>query len=405
MNTTILKRLSKECTPAYVLDVEKIKQRVSDTKAALHKEQEVALCYAMKANPFLVSALDALVERFEVCSPGEMAICMRKKIAPEKIVLSGVNKGYEDTLAAMQYGVKTFTAESWKHLNILERCAADTGRTVEVLIRLTSGNQFGVDRETVRTMVERRQQYSHLQIKGIHYYSGTQKKADKIADEVQMLVDFTDELRNDYQLELTHIEYGPGLSIDYFGGKEEAATILEKCAEALSVAKGKVQLTVELGRFLTADCGNYITKVVDVKGDAELTYCIVDGGIHHVNYYGQVMGVRIPPVRCYQLQQGEYVESAILDKNETEGINVCVCGSLCTTADVLIKNIRLKDIREEDVFLFEKIGAYSVTEGMYLFLSRKLPKIYLLENGQLQLIRDAHETYELNCGEEKETDK
>lgn len=38
----------------------------------------VTVCYAMKANPFLIGTLDKKLDRFEVCSPGEFAICEKK---------------------------------------------------------------------------------------------------------------------------------------------------------------------------------------------------------------------------------------------------------------------------------------------------------------------------------------
>ena len=50
-----------------------------------------------------------------------------------------------------------------------------------------------------------------------------------------------------------------------------------------------------------------------------------------------------------------------------------------------------------DTLIFENVGAYSVTEGIYLFLSRALPKVYLKdENGYLTLVRDAMETSDIN---------
>ena len=156
-----------------------------------------------------------------------------------------------------------------------------------------------------------------------------------------------------------------------------------------------LQLTLEMGRFLAAECGSYITRVMDVKRNEGQNYCIVDGGIHHVNYYGQVMGARVPPVRHYSIAYN--YEEVSAEDGEREAENVCVCGSLCTVADVLVRNIFLCNVQEGDLFVFEKIGAYSVTEGIYLFLSRRMPKVYLLSGEELELIRDSYETYQWNC--------
>ena len=50
-----------------------------------------------------------------------------------------------------------------------------------------------------------------------------------------------------------------------------------------------------------------------------------------------------------------------------------------------------------DYFVFCNIGAYSVTEGIYLFLSRTLPKIIVYENTEQYIVRrDFIETSGLN---------
>ena len=51
---------------------------------------------------------------------------------------------------------------------------------------------------------------------------------------------------------------------------------------------------IELGRYIASSCGCYITKIMDIKNDADKNYCIIDGGINHINYYGQIMGMKVP---------------------------------------------------------------------------------------------------------------
>ena len=75
------------------------------------------------------------------------------------------------------YGGKgVYTVESLEHLKNLQRIAGELGLTIDVLIRVTSGNQFGVDEEDIRKIISRRQEYTALHILGLQFYSGTQKK-------------------------------------------------------------------------------------------------------------------------------------------------------------------------------------------------------------------------------------
>lgn len=385
-------------TPAFIFDIDKLLRRTETIKRILTAQgmQNCSLCYAMKANPFLTAILGEAVDKLEVCSPGELSICMDQKVDGRKIVLSGVNKGKKEIETALNYGVVIFTVESRKQLELLRQCARERNCKISVLIRITSGNQFGMDWDGVRKIILSRDEIPELQIRGIQYYSGTQKKADKIVGEIQTLNAYLSQLREaGYRPDI--LEYGPGLSVDYFGAGEGESPemLLQGLRDALEQFPKDIRLVLEIGRFLAADCGRYLTKVVDKKKNQGQNYCLVDGGIHHVNYYGQVMGARKPPLRHLRERDGDFLE--VKPEDGAEKWNLC--GSLCTVADVLIRNLDIAPPEEEDYFLFEKIGAYSVTEGIYLFLSRDLPKIFFLRDGKPKLIRDSYGTWEWNRAE------
>ena len=76
-------------------------------------------------------------------------------------------------------------------------------------------------------------------------------------------------------------------------------------------------------------------------------------------------------------------------------------GSLCTVNDILVKNLPLRSARTGDVLVFENTGAYSVTEGMSLFLCRDLPKILYYDKVHgLRIARNRVETNTLLMTEE-----
>lgn len=388
----------KDNTPAFIFDIDKLLHRALAIKDILtaHGKRNCNLCYAMKANPFLTAPLSEAVDKFEVCSPGELSICIDQKVDSKKVVFSGVNKGRKEIEAALDFGVGVFTVESERQLKLLRQCAREKSRTIPVILRVTSGNQFGMDWDFVKQIILRREKMPELNIKGIQYYSGTQKKPEKIVGEMEMLCGYVSQLRETgYRIEI--FEYGPGLEINYFGaGKEDAAEmLLQGLSHALDQLPDDVQTVLEMGRFLVADCGWYLTKAVDMKRNGDQNYCLLDGGIHHVNYHGQVMGARKPPVRHLRIQDGSLLE--VEPETGVEKWNLC--GSLCTVADVLTRNLEIGRPQLDDYFLFERIGAYSVTEGIYLFLSRDLPKVYLWQDGKLKLVRDSHGTWKWNCGD------
>ncbi|MBR4250180.1 MAG: diaminopimelate decarboxylase, partial [Verrucomicrobia bacterium] len=175
-----------------------------------------------------------------------------------------------------------------------------------------------------------------------------------------------------------------GLPVTYFEGEslDEEAYYAELSA-LFAEFFPHTHLTVEAGRGLAACCGTYLTRVVDVKENRGEKYAICDGGIHQLVYYGQMMAMKRPHLAHFPEREG--VEE-----------NWNLCGSLCTVNDVLLKQLPVKDLQVGDTFAFFRTGAYSVTEGMALFLSRELPAVYLKDGEDLICLRERQETDGIN---------
>lgn len=384
---------TEEITPAYVFDISDLKKKIENLKSIFNESgKNVTICYAMKANPFLIDPLDCLVDKYEVCSPGELNICRKRKIDMSKVVFSGVNKQKKDIQTALESGVGVCTVESVAHLDKIQLCAQNMDVITKVILRVTSGNQFGMDWAVVKDIIRNRDKYENVCIQGIQFYSGTQKKPEKIKDEIDMLIGYDNELL-DIGFKMKILEYGPGINVEYYNDSVDDDILLNEFKELLLNIRDDLDIVLEMGRFIAAECGYYITKTVEVKCNEGQRYCLIDGGINHINYYGQVMGARKPPFSIYRNIDGKITEITN-NKSDEKWI---ICGSLCTVADVLVRNLCIEEPKENDIFVFKKIGAYSVTEGIYLFLSRDLPKIYFFENDKLTLVRDSLETNILNC--------
>ena len=339
----------------------------------------VHLCYSIKANPFLIPAMLNLVELLEVCSPGELIICEDMQVKPERVLFSGVNKTERDVFHAVDFGVNRFTAESLMHVAILQKVAKARGRRLSVLLRLTAGTQFGMDEADLRQVISNRHTLDMLDVEGIHYFAGTQRK--KLTDqrkELDRLEELMADLRTSYGFETRRLEYGPGLYYPYFVHEDSTDTLalLRELAPDLQRLAQQTELTIEMGRFFASECGTYLTQVMDTKINCGHAYAILDGGIHHVNYLGSNMGMRVPRISLYPGPQ-----------HNDEAHEWSLCGSLCTTADVLVRSIALPGLAPGDLLAFHAIGAYSVTEGPMLFLSRNLPRIVMVSDGKPRLVR------------------
>ena len=70
-----------------------------------------------------------------------------------------------------------------------------------MLLRVTSGNQFGMDPEVIREIICQREAFPQLDFVGLQWYSGTQKKTKKLAGELEKLDALLVELNEAYGYE------------------------------------------------------------------------------------------------------------------------------------------------------------------------------------------------------------
>ena len=404
-----LKEIAIKCgTPSYIFDTDELCTRIDAMQQILGCG--VTVCYAMKANPFLISVLDKKLDKFEVCSPGEFAICEKEGINREKIVLSGVNKEKKDILYTMKTGaVGIYTVESLNQLELINSCAVECGIKVKVLIRVTSGNQFGINERQVYEIADRKDELKGIIIEGIQCYSGTQKKKlSQIEAEVVWLQAIAHTCEAEHGVKLKEIEYGPGLSVDYFvTDKCDAMNTdfdeLKEFAAMIKEMSEKFNVTLEMGRYIAATCGILISRIADMKMNDTTRYAIIDSGINHINYYGQAMAMKKPRCEFIPMEYTEGFADGAYHEVEvySQGVQPYnICGSLCTVGDVIVKNLELKDAKIGDMIAFYNIGAYSVTEGIYLFLSRRMPAIVLYSNKNgYRVIRKSVETFLINSSD------
>lgn len=378
-------------TPYYVFDTDEFAKRAAMIRAALDCKggRRVPLCFSIKANPFLLHRLPEGLDHVEVCSPGELEICIALGVKPESIIYSGVMKEKCDIERAVSYGAGILTCESIRHaalisevmLECMSESVQEAGfveKKAHVILRLTSGNQFGMSLEDIEYIISHPDEFKGITVMGIHYYSGTQKSLRKINKDLEKIKSALTGLKEKYGFEPQLVEYGPGLCVEYFEDdwQEKEIQALDEAAEVLREFAEEYPLGIEMGRFLAASCGKYYTQVKDLKSTGDANYAILDGGIHHLNYFGQRMAMQVPPIKVYAGEVSENEGKNGVELTELPDTDYTLCGSLCTVADVLVREVKLKKLELGDVLEFGHCGAYSVTEAPALFLSRQLPAIY-----------------------------
>jgi len=384
MEESLKRIIENENTPAYIFDIKTLKNRVKYIHSKMPKD--TFLCYAIKANTFIVKDIENDVDRFEVCSPGEYEICKCKNIDKDKILISGVYKTPSVIESmALEDDITNFTIESMEQFKLIK--GLKTKNQIKLMLRLTSGNQFGINENEIEEIIEKNKEFENIKITGIQYFSGTQKVSLKnLQRELDYIDEFIKNIKEKYDFSFEELEFGPGFPVHYFQNSEfDEESFLTEFSNMLNGMQYKGKKILELGRSIAASCGKYITKVVDMKINKGQNYAILDGGIHHLTYYGQSMAMKIPKCAVYPERENTGEEKWNL------------FGSLCTINDILVKQFPVSNLKIGDIFIFENTGAYCMTEGISLFLSRQLPKVIKIqENGNIEIVRKHLDTYKMN---------
>ena len=372
-------------TAFYVFDIDRLLQRAAYLKKML--PERVELCYAVKANTFIIGEFIGKIGRFEVCSPGEAEICTALGVDDKDMVISGVYKtpSVIEKMVAEHDG-RIYTVESLTQFEMLRSLSEKYDRVLPVLLRLTNDSQFGMDSGEIKNIIAERSKYKNLDIHGLQFFSGTQKTSlKKLKREVCKLDELLTFLREEYGFESKELEYGPGFPVAYFEGEDvNEEELLKGFSDIIDSMQNKVKIVLELGRSMAACCGSYYTHIVDIKHNKGQNYILIDGGMHHLVYFGQHMAMKQP------------VFSVCGKENKPNTAEWNICGSLCSMNDIVAKQVSLPDVSIGDLLCFENTGAYCMTECISLFLSREIPAVYLKKADEYQLVRKSFETSALN---------
>ena len=380
MNILDVTREMLDHTPCFYYDTHALCENVMALRAKMNKS--IKLCYSIKSNPFMAIYAAKYADYVEVCSDGEIRLCADEHIKDASVIVGGIYKDDKQIAYLANKSYAKISIESVSQLKSLSEKSLKSGIEQRVLLRLSSGNQFGMNAKDIISISQHQDKYPKIKFLGIHLYSGTQKKKKEwIANDLNNI----SETLRQCSFDNPEVEYGPGIGVPLFesGSSDWADILLDEMVDMVNRLSYDYPITLEFGRFLSANVGYYITKIVDIKENSGRKFYIVDGGINHLNYYGQLNGVPTPKVH--------YLFDRYPDTKEYD--NVTICGSLCTANDILAKDIKFPAGNIGDYLVFEKAGAYSITEARTMFLLHAMPAVFIKDGGETVLIRETIDSY------------
>lgn len=368
-------------SPLFVYDLNLIRARVADLRAAM--PSSLRIHYAMKANPLpaLVAEVAKVTDGIDVASVGEMHIAVAA--GGKHISFAGPGKQEHELEGAIRAGVTLnleSEGEAARALAIAERLGITPKLAVRVNpdfdlkgsgMRMGGGAKpFGVDAERVPDLV-RFIIAAGADWRGFHIFAGSQALgADAISETQQQTIALAGELAQSIGIAPPLVNIGGGMGVPYFPGDVavDATHVGEKLAVSLAERADMLADTVfamELGRYLVAEAGVYLTRVVDRKISHGEVYLVTDGGLHHQlaasGNFGTVVRRNYPVAVASRY-------GAVADEVQS------VVGCLCTPLDKLGDQVMLPRGDVGDVIAVFMAGAYGASASPAAFLGHPAPK-------------------------------
>jgi diaminopimelate decarboxylase len=369
-------------TPFYAYD----RQLITDRVALLRKHlpAEVHIHYAMKANPMpaVVQHMANLVDGIDVASVGELGVALDTPIHPSQISFAGPGKRDNELSCAISAGIilNMESEQEMEHISILgqrlgicPRVAVRVNPDFELKssgMRMGGGpKQFGVDAERVPSMLAQIGKLG-LDFEGFHIFTGSQNlNAVAIQESQEKTLQLGLRLAEHAPGPLRLLNIGGGFGVPYFPGEKTLDLIsvsknLHRLLDETKQQLAHTQIAIELGRYLVAEAGIYVCRVLERKISRKKVFLVTDGGLHHhlaaSGNFGQVIRKNYPVI----------VGNKVVG-HERESVSVV--GPLCTPLDLLAEEIEMAKADVGDLIVVFQSGAYGLTASPTAFLNHPLP--------------------------------
>jgi diaminopimelate decarboxylase len=381
----------KYSTPLYIYSAQQISDRFQLFEQAF-KDRPHTICYAVKANSSLaiLKLLGQQGAGFDIVSGGELErVRHAHSPALKKVVFSGVGKQAWEIDAALKANILQFNVESEQELSLLATRAQALKKRARFALRVNpdvfaethpyistglSEHKFGIAIAQARAIYRRVAKSKWLEPYGVSVHIGSQiRKVDPFAAALDRVTSLVADLRRDGH-DIRTIDAGGGLGIDYSDAPFDAAHQVERYAAALSkgLAAEGAHLLLEPGRFLVAQAGALLTRVLVVKKNGSKTFIITDAAMNDL----------IRPA----LYHAHHEIVPIRQPTGKATITADIVGPVCESGDFFARDRAIAAVKPGDLVALLDAGAYGMTQASN-YNSRGRAAEVLVDGSRTKLIR------------------
>jgi diaminopimelate decarboxylase len=347
-------------TPAYVYAAGHMRRQLRRFQDAF-AGQRIMVCYAVKANSNLavIKTLADAGAGAEIVSGGELQRALAVGVPPGRIVFAGVAKSRDEMVMALEAGIAQFNVESVPELVALSEIAATRRQRAPIALRINPDvaagshdkistgrrqDKFGIPYAQALETYQLAQRLAGIEVVGLHLHIGSQiLSLAPFEAAYRRVIELARQLRA-AGIDLRRIDLGGGLGVGYRGEPDLDLAGYAALVRALG-SELDLELVFEPGRYLVAEAGVLVSRILYVKDGAERPCVILDAGMNDLlrpalyDAYHAILPVREPdPVAPLQ--------------------PVDVVGPICESADVFARARELPPLQGQDLVAFASAGAY-----------------------------------------------
>jgi diaminopimelate decarboxylase len=372
-------------TPLYVYDFDAMRTQFEKLKEAF-KGRKSILAYAVKANSNLsvIKHFASMGSGADCVSIGEVRRALMAGVPKYQVIFSGVGKRDDEIREALESDILYINVESEEELGRVEKIAQELDVKARISVRVNPNidpkthpyistglhdNKFGVEIDAAKRMYIRAKNSQVLDPVGIHFHIGSQlTQLEPIYEAAVIVADLLRSLQA-IDVNIKFFDIGGGLGVRY---NDETTIEPYEYAQAILGALKAIDVTIicEPGRFLTANAGYFVTKVLYEKRNGQKRFVVVDGAMNDL--------IRPSLYKAYHRVEA-------IDKNG-ETTLADVVGPVCESGDFLAKNYPLPPLEHDDLLVVHSAGAYGFGMGSN-YNTRGRSAEVAIEEGKDRLIR------------------